>query len=82
MSGLVYPIMSLDIISANILFPLGTMIRMVQLQTSFILTSWSWEIDDCLSGNAGRIKLSYVIPAMVNTFDPFIYLDVRSSISV
>ena len=42
---LVYPIMILNIVSASIFFPLGTvMIGMVRSRTSFILWSRSWKI--------------------------------------
>ena len=40
---LVYPIVILNIASAIIFFPLGKMIGMVRLQTTFILSSQSWD---------------------------------------
>ena len=39
---LVYPIVILNIVSANMFFPLGTMIGMVRSRTSFILSSQSY----------------------------------------
>ena len=52
-------------ILTNIFFPLGKMIGMVRLRTSFILSSQSWEIDSPPTGGAGRMKLSCVVPASV-----------------
>ena len=49
----------------NIFFPLGKMIGMVWSQTSFILSSQSWEIGSPPTGGAGRIKLSCVVPTSV-----------------
>ena len=48
----------------NQYIPLGKMIGMVQLRTSFILSNQSWEIGSPIGG-AGRIKLSCVIPTSV-----------------
>ena len=59
------PSNDLDIVSANILFPHGKMIGMVWPQTSFILSSQSWEIGSPPTGGAGRMKLSCVVPALV-----------------
>ena len=61
MPRLVHTIMILNIVSANIFFPLGKMIGMVQLQTSFILSSRSWEIGSPPTGGAGRMKLASVV---------------------
>ena len=58
MPRLVYPIMILNIASANIFFPLGKMIGMVW-------SSQSWEIGSPPTGGAGRMKLSCVVPASV-----------------
>ena len=58
---LVYPIMILNTVSTNILFPLRKMIGMVRLRPSFILSSQSWEIGNTPTGGAGRIKLSCVV---------------------
>ena len=44
MPRLVYSVMILNIQLTIIFFPLGKMIEMVRLQTSFILSSRSWEI--------------------------------------
>ena len=55
----------LNIVSANIFFPLGKMISMVRSRTSFILSSQSWEIGIPPTGGAGRMKLSCVVPASV-----------------
>ena len=52
MSGLVYPVLILNIILANIIFPLGKMIGMVQLRTSR-----SRETDSPLTDGRGRMKL-------------------------
>ena len=41
---LVYPIMILNIVSANIFFPFGKMIGMVRSRTSFTLSSQSWKM--------------------------------------
>ena len=60
----VYPIVILNIVSANILFPLGKMIGMVQSR-SFLLSSQSSEIGSPPTGSAGRMKLSCVAPASV-----------------
>ena len=57
---LVYPTVILNIVSANIFFPLGKMIG-----TNFILSSQSWEIGSPPTGGAGRMKLSCVVPASV-----------------
>ena len=65
MPRLVYPNMILNIVAANIFFPLGKIVGMVWLQTSFILSSQSWEIDRPPTGSAGRMKLSCVIPELV-----------------
>ena len=62
---LVYPIVILNIVSANIFFPLGKMIGMVRSRTNFILSSQSWEIGSPPTGGAGRMKLSCVVPASV-----------------
>ena len=56
--------------SADIFFPLGKMIGMVQYQTSFILSSLSWKIGSPLTEGAGRMKLSWSY-----TPYPFIYLE-------
>ena len=61
MPRLVYPIMILNIVSANIFIPLGKMIGMVRLQTSFVLSSQSWKISSPPTGGARRMKLSCVI---------------------
>ena len=58
---LVYPTLILNIVSANILFPLAKIIGMVRSRTSFILSSQSWEIGSPPTGGAGRMKLSCVI---------------------
>ena len=52
-------------ILTNIFFPLGKMIGMVWLRTSFILSSQSWEIGSPPTGGAGRMKLSCVVPTLV-----------------
>ena len=57
MSGLVYPVLILNIILANIIFPLGKMIGMVQLRTSFVVSSRSRETDSPLTDGRGRMKL-------------------------
>ena len=44
---------------------LGNIIGMVRLRTSFILSIWSWEIGSPPTGSAGRMKLSYIMPASV-----------------
>ena len=75
---LMYPIVILNIVSANMFFPLGNMIGMVRSRTNFILSSQSWEIGSPPTGGAGRMKLPCVVPA----FDPFIYLEERPSTSV
>ena len=62
---LVYHTLILNIVSANIFFPLGKMIGMVRSRTSFILLSQSWEIGSPPTGGAGRMKLSWVVPASV-----------------
>ena len=62
---LVYTIMILNIVSANIFFPLAKVIGMVWSRTSFILSSQSWEIGSPPTGGAGRMKLSCVMPASV-----------------
>ena len=62
---LVYSIVILNIVSANIFFPLGKMIGMVRSRTSFILSSQSSEIGSPPTGGAGRMKLSCVVPASV-----------------
>ena len=49
----------------DFIFPLGKMIGMVWLRTSFILSSRSWDIGSLLTGSAGRMKLSCVMPALV-----------------
>ena len=54
---LVYPIVILNIVSANIFFPLGKMIGMVRSRTSFILSIQSWEIGSPPTGGAGWMKL-------------------------
>ena len=65
MPGLVYPVMILNIVSTNTFFPLGKMIELVRLQTSFILSSRSWEIGSPPTGGAGRMKLYCIVPASV-----------------
>ena len=62
MPRLVCPILILNIVSANIFLPLGKVIEMVRLRTSFIL---SWEIGSPPTGGAGRMKLSCVVPSSV-----------------
>ena len=62
---LVYPIVILNIVSANILFPLGKIIGMVRSRTSFVMSNQSWEIVSPPTGGAGRTKLSCVVPASV-----------------
>ena len=62
---LVYPIVILNILSANIFFPLGKMIGTVRSWTSFILSSQSWEIGSPPTGGAGRMNLSCVVPVSV-----------------
>ena len=69
--SLEYPIMNLNIVSANIFFPLGKMIGMVRLRISFILSSQSWEIGRPPTGS----YQSY-------SSDPFMHLEERSSTSV
>ena len=59
MPRLVCPILILNIVSTSIFSPLGKVIGVVRLQTSFILSSWSW--DSSPTGCAGRIKLSSVV---------------------
>ena len=59
------PYNDLKHLSANIFFPLGKMIGMVQSQTSFILSSQSRKIGSPPTGGAGRMKLSCVVPASV-----------------
>ena len=54
---LVYPIMILNTILTNILFPLDKMIGMVQSRTSFILSSRSGEIGSPHTGGAGRMVI-------------------------
>ena len=44
---------------------LGNMIGMVQLRTSFILLTQSWDIGSPPTGSAGRMKLSCVVPTSV-----------------
>ena len=65
MSRLVYPVMILYIISANIFYPLGKMIGLVRSRTSFIQSSQSWDIGSSPTGGAGKMKLSRVVPASV-----------------
>ena len=72
---LVYPMISFNILLANILFPLGKIIGMVRSRTSFVLSGQSREIGSPPTGGAGRMEWSY-------TSDSFIYLDERSSTSV
>ena len=61
--GLVYPLMIfLNIVSANIFFPLGKLIGMVRSRTSFILSGQSWEIGGPAAGGMG---LSCVVPTSV-----------------
>ena len=55
----------------NIFSPPGKMIGMVQLRTSFILSSQFWEIDSPPTGGAGRIQLLCVVPASVIQFATF-----------
>ena len=43
LSRLVYPTLTLNTILTNIFFPLGKMIGMMRSQTSFILSSQSWQ---------------------------------------
>ena len=62
---LVYPVMILNMVSHNILFPLGKIIRMMRSRTRFILSSQSWEIGSPPTGGAGRINLYFVVPASV-----------------
>ena len=52
----IHPIMSLNIVSTNISFPLGKMTGMVRSRTSFIMSSQSWEIGSPPTGGAGRMK--------------------------
>ena len=52
-------------ISANVFFPLGKMIGMVWLRTSFILPSRSWEIGSSLTSSARRMELSCVVHTSV-----------------
>ena len=65
MTRLVYPVMILSIVSANIFFPLGKMIEKVQLQTNFILSRRTWDIGSPPTGSAERMKSSCVVPASV-----------------
>ena len=53
---LVYPIVILKLVSANISFPLGKMIGMVRSRISF------WEIGSPPTGGTGRMKLFCVVP--------------------
>ena len=62
---LVYPRVILNIVSANIFFPLGKMNGMVRSRASFNLSYQSWEIGNHPTGGAGRMKLSCVVPAPV-----------------
>ena len=57
-SMFVYNIPILNIISANIFLPLGKRIGMVQISTSFILSSRSWDISNRLTGG------TFVIPVV------------------
>ena len=65
MPRLVFPVMILNIVSTSIFFPLGKVIGMVRLRTSFILSSQFWEIGGHPIGGARRMKLSCVVPASV-----------------
>ena len=55
------PYNNLNIASANISFPLGT----VRSRISFILSSRSWEIGSSPTGSIGRMNLFCVVPALV-----------------
>ena len=56
---------AINIISANIFFPLIKVIETVGSRTSFILSRRSWEIGSPPTGGAKRLKLAYVVPASV-----------------
>ena len=77
-SRLVYSVL---ILLTNIFFPFGKIIGMVRSRISFILSSQSWEIGSTLTGGAGRMKLSCVVPASVMHIRS-IHLEERSSTSV
>ena len=61
-SKLVYPVLMLNTILTNILFPHGKINGVVRSRTRFILSSRSWETGSHPTGCAGRMKLSYVVP--------------------
>ena len=67
MPRLVYNIMILNIVSINIYyFHLARWLEWCgKVSTSFILSSWSWEIGSPPIGGAERMKLSCVVPTSV-----------------
>ena len=81
-SRLVCPTLILNTILTNIFFPLGKMIGVVRSQTSFILSSRSWEIGTPSTVVQEGWTCLVSCPHRSLSSDPFIHLEEESSTSV